>query len=76
MDGTFGFLDYWRILWHKCKPLRRESVLSVINGHGEVPSKMNCDYFIKMEFMYFIYRMWIYCVAVFKICFCLTEIKL
>ena len=50
------------------KPLRRaESLfkLSVINGHGEVQSKMNYDCFIKIELMYFdfIDNLWIYCVV-------------
>ena len=41
----------------------RESVkLSVTNGHGEVPSKVNCDCF-KVELMYLIDRLWIYCVG-------------
>ena len=34
-----------------------------MNGHGELPSKMNCDCFIKIELMYFIDRLWIYCDA-------------
>ena len=63
-------MDYTRrwILRHQCKPLYYvESLfkLSVINGHGEVQSKMNCDCFIKIELMYFdfIDNLWIYCVA-------------
>ena len=37
--------------------------LGVMNGHGEVPPKMNCDCFIEIELMYFFNRLWTYCVA-------------
>ena len=58
MDGSFGC---WII--HVGEFYGRESVkLSVTNGHGEVPSKVNCDCF-KVELMYLIDRLWIYCVG-------------